>query len=433
MRAKHRKAWAKRREPLPPWIVILVYVLCSFTSVILFPRLEYRYLADYTIGGLSPAAALTIGGAIASGMLALTAIVFSLTFVMVQFSSAAYSPRLVQWLSRDQVITHSTGIFIVTFLYALGTCAWVDRGGSGKVPLFSSLFTIVLLVASVFAFTRLIQRLTMLQINEVLSFIGNKGRQVIAETYTPLGEREADDGGPASLPDSAAFKQSLVYTGPPRVLAALDIPSLVETAREAGGTVVVRVPVGSAIMEGEDLITVYGAKDKIPEQLMLAAVYLAKERTFEQDPKYALRLLVDVAIKALSPAINDPTTAVQALDQVEDHLRRLGNCRLDVGRVKDADGVMRLTFPTPAWGDFLLLAFDEIRCCGAGSVQVMRRMRKAIKSIAQAVPPARRPAVERYLARLDTTVGRSYLDPDDRTDALQEDRQGLGLPDHRDS
>jgi uncharacterized membrane protein len=98
-----------------------------------------------------------------------------------------------------------------------------------------------------------------------------------------------------------------------------------------------------------------------------------------------------------------------------------------------AYGVLHLTFPTPAWGDFLLLAFDEIRCCGAGSVQVMRRMRSAIKSITQAVPPARRPAVERYLARLDATVGRSYQDPDDRTDALQEDRQGLGLPDHMDS
>ncbi|NWG13728.1 MAG: DUF2254 domain-containing protein, partial [Acidobacteria bacterium] len=250
-----------------------------------------------------------------------------------------------------------------------------------------------------------------------------------AETYAPLGESEADDGGAAArLPNNAPLTQRLAYTGPPRVLAALDIPFLIETAREAGGTIEVRVAVGSCVMEGKDLIRVYGAKVKIPERQMLEAIHLAKERTFEQDPKYALRLLVDVAIKALSPAINDPTTAVQALDQVEDHLIRLGNCRLDVGRVKDPHGALRLTFPTPAWGDFLLLAFDEIRCCGAGSIQVMRRMRKAIKSVAQAVPPARRAVVERYLSRLDATVGRTYRDSDERADALHEDSQGLGDP-----
>jgi len=182
-------------------------------------------------------------------------------------------------------------------------------------------------------------------------------------------------------------------------------------------------------MEGDALLRVYGGKTPIPEKKLQRAVFLAEERTFEQDPKYALRLLVDIAIKALSPAINDPTTAVQALDQIEDHLRRLGNCNLAVGRVKDREGTVRLVFPTPSWGDLMHLGFDEIRSCGATSVQVMRRMRNSMKSIAKAVPLARRAAVERQLARLDATVGRSYQDLDDRTDALQEDRQGLGIPD----
>ena|SRR6516225_5665845 len=103
---------------------------------------------------------------------------------------------------------------------------------------------------------------------------------------------------------------------------------------------------------------------------------MGEERTFEQDPKYAIRPLVDIAIKALSPAINDPTTAVQALNQIEDLLLRLGRRELELGNFRDRDGQLRLIVPYPAWEDFLRLAFDEIASYGAQSVQVMRRMRR---------------------------------------------------------
>jgi uncharacterized membrane protein len=136
---------------------------------------------------------------------------------------------------------------------------------------------------------------------------------------------------------------------------------------------------------------------------------------------------VDIAIKALSPAINDPTTAVQALDQVEDLLLRLGRADLDAGRVRDERGILRLVFPVPRWEDFLVLAFDEIRYCGASSIQVMRRMRALLEDLKENVPPQRRPALQRYLVRVDTGTRRAFEDGDDRKDALEEDRQGLGL------
>jgi uncharacterized membrane protein len=100
----------------------------------------------------------------------------------------------------------------------------------------------------------------------------------------------------------------------------------------------------------------------------MRAVHLDRERTFEQDPKYPIRILVDIAIKALSPAINDPTTAVQTIDQIEDLLRRLGECDLDAGYASDANGIVRLIFPMPTWEDYLTLAFDEIRQYGVTSV-----------------------------------------------------------------
>lgn len=417
----------RRRGQTPGWTILLLYVLAAFILATSIPRLE-RWLLPESSLGLTPEAALAIYSAIGTGMLALTGIVFSLAFVMVQFSSSAYSPRLVQWLAKDPVIQHATGVFTMTFLYALGAAGWLGREGSREVPVISAVFVYLLLIVSVFFFAALLQRLTLLQISKVLSFLGDEGRKVIAENYAPLAPGEEDNGGRADVPEDAPASQTIVYQGPPRVIASLNIAGLVDLARAADAVVVVESSVGASLVDGARLARVFGGREPIPEELIRRAIYLEEERTFEQDPKYALRLLVDVAIKALSPAINDPTTAVQALTQLEDLLRRLGRSRLDVGHGRDREGHLRLAFPTPEWGDFLLLAFDEIRYFGATSIQVMRKMRKALTSIATEVPPGRRAEVEHFLSRLDSTVGRSFADPEERTAALQEDSQGLGLP-----
>ena len=137
---------------------------------------------------------------------------------------------------------------------------------------------------------------------------------------------------------------------------------------------------------------------------------------------------MDIAIKALSPAINDPTTAVQALDQIEDLLRRLGRRALNAGCVMDEQGALRLVFPTPTWEDYLTLAFDEIRQFGASSVQVMRRLRSALLGLMDSVTEAeRKEVVRRYLHHLNLVVEHSVLNAEDQVMALQEDRQGLGL------
>jgi uncharacterized membrane protein len=186
--------------------------------------------------------------------------------------------------------------------------------------------------------------------------------------------------------------------------------------------------VGDTLVEGGEILRVHGARTPLPEEALRRAVRIGRERTFEQDPKYPMRLLVDVAIKALSPAINDPTTAVQTIDQLEDLLRRLGASELDTGFASDADGVLRLVFLTPTWEDYLALAFDEIRQFGANSIQVMRRMRTALDGLANWLPTEdRRQAVLRYLGRLDHTIEKSSFDSEDQRMARDEDRQGIGL------
>jgi uncharacterized membrane protein len=155
---------------------------------------------------------------------------------------------------------------------------------------------------------------------------------------------------------------------------------------------------------------------------------MGEERTFDQDPKYALRLLVDIAIKALSPAINDPTTAVQALDQIEDLLRRLGNRRLEIGAIYDDKGKLRVVTPHPSWEDFLHLAFDEIREYGARSIQVMRRMNALASDLIAALPEERREPLEHYQERLEATIRRSFKYAEEKREASVADRQGLGVP-----
>ena len=409
------------------WLIPMVYVGASAVGGLVLPRLEHAHYASYTLN-LSVASAQAYLAAVASGMMALTGIVFAMAFVMVQFSAIAYSPRLVLWFARDRMLFHSLGAFSATFIYALFTLAWTDRGATGAVPLFSNLLVGIMLVASMLLFARLVQRLTDLQITSVLHLIGDKGRDVIRESdKRPALEWKAAIESAESV-GRDPITQILTYSGSPRTIAKLNIGTLVEQARRNEAVIEMVSVVGDTLVEGSVVLHVHGGQGRLSEKDLMRAIDLGIERTFQQDPKYPIRLLVDIAIKALSPAINDPTTAVQAVDQIEDLLRRLGRRELDAGHARDANGVLRLIVPMPTWDDYLTLAFDEIRQYGGTSVQVMRRLRAALVGLTESVPaPERADAVRRYLKHLDLVIERSPLDDQDKVMAFQEDRQGLGL------
>ncbi len=410
---------------MSPWGIPALYVIAATAATLAFPELESR-LFPGIVSKMSISAATAIYSSIASGMIALTGIVFSLTFVMVQFSATAYSPRLVLWIARDPAMSHALGVFVATFLYALGSLAGVDRGGSGQVPFISVWVEFGLLMASVGMFVALIQRVAMLQINRMLAFTGDRGRQVITTIYPPVKpeatETEKEDF--RSLPCT----QTLLHRGRPRSVQAVQISSLKDMAEAAGGVIEMAVAVGDTVVSSMPLLRIYGSREPIAEQELRDGIELGDERTFEQDPKYAIRLLVDIAIKALSPAINDPTTAVQALDQIEDLLLRLGQRHLEIGSFRDRKGKLRLVVPFPTWDDILRLAFDEICSYGATSVQVMRRINALVADLTLAVPEERRPALRYWDARLEAIITRSFPDTEERLEAMQEDRQGLGTP-----
>lgn len=415
----------RRRKSLPTWGIPALYAAVALAAGLVLPRLEASLLPG-SQSGLSASASLAIFSSIGSGMIALTGIVFSLAFVMVQFSSTAYSPRLVLWIARDATLWHAMGVFSATFLYAIAAMAWVDRGGTQGTPFVSSWLVIGLLLASVAMFIALIERISLLQIHRMLGFTADHGRRVIDETYPSLDAAVAtfDPRETELLPVTLTLK----HTGRPLTIQALDTPALLELASVTGAVVVVSASVGDTLVESGVMLRVHGGTHPIDERALRAAFVLGGERTFEQDSKYAIRLLVDIAIRALSPAVNDPTTAVQALDHIEDLLLRLGRRRLEIGALRDGAGALRLVVPYPGWDDFLILAFDEIRHCGSTSVQVMRRIRALAADLIRALPPERHAALHHQLQRLDTTIASSFQDVVEQQEASVEDRQGLGIP-----
>jgi uncharacterized membrane protein len=341
----------------------------------------------------------------------------------VQFSATAYSPRLVLWIARDRVISHAIGAFTATFLYALTALAWVDRGGTGRVPLMGIGVLAGLLIFSVILFICLIQRVGRLQVTRMFIFTGDQGREIIENLYPPL-ETPASLRPPEMPPATCLL--TLSYRGHPRVVQAVDIPSLTELASKNDCVIDLLVSVGDSVLDSTPLLRVFGQGSSPAEKSLRYAIELGTERTFEQDPKYAIRLLVDIAIKSLSAAINDPTTAVQALDQIEDLLIRLGRRRLEIGAFRSEEGKLRLLIGFPAWEDFLRLAFDEIRLYGASSVQVMRRMKALVTELIEVLPEERRPALQKWQERLRSTVDRSFSDQQDKLEASVADRQGFG-------
>ena len=411
-----------RSADFSSWSVPALYAAGALLVSFTVPRLANSLLPGF-VSTVSVNAAIGFYSAIASGMIALTAIVFSLTFVMVQFSATAYSPRLVLWISRDPVISHAIGVFTATFLYALAALVWVDRAGSGRVPLAGILVVGMLLIVSVAMFIGLILRVGMLQVTRMLTFTGDQGRGVIENLYPPIDTPPSPAS--AEVPRAQCL-QTLRHHGHPLIVQSVNIPLLVDVAAKTGCVIELTVMVGDAVLDSAPILRVYGAAAPIPEETLRPAIELGSERTFEQDPKYAVRLLVDIAIKALSPAINDPTTAVQALDQIEDLLIRLGRRRLEIGAFRDAKGNLRLSLQFPVWEDFLRLALDEIRVYGATSVQVMRRMKALLNQTISLVPEERRAALRHWQERLQSTVDRTYGDTQDRLDASDEDPQGLG-------
>ncbi|MGH3333551.1 MAG: DUF2254 family protein [Nocardioidaceae bacterium] len=218
----------------------------------------------------------------------------------------------------------------------------------------------------------------------------------------------------------------VTHEGQRATLVALDCDALVEWAASNDAVITMETVIGGSLAPGAPIMSVTGADRPVAERL-LRSVVLDDERNIEQDPAYAIRLLVDVAIKALSPAINDPTTAVQALDQIEDLLVALQQRPLGGLHFTDGSGASRLVVPGPDWQQYLQLATTEIRHFGADSIQVDRRLLAMLDRLAtQATGPVTLLPILEQKERVRELATLSFPSLDDQREAQVADALGLG-------
>jgi uncharacterized membrane protein len=226
-----------------------------------------------------------------------------------------------------------------------------------------------------------------------------------------------------SPPDHTIF-----HKGMSAIILAVDLETLRREAVRTGGIIEFAHQVGNFLSVDEPLFHLYGSAASADEKRLRGAVALGAERTLEQDATFSFRVIVDIAIKALSSAINDPTTAVLAIDQLHRLLRAVGRRHLHDDVINDDAGEPRVIFRTPNWDDFVELSCREIRLYGAGNYQVARRLRAMLENLAQTLPENRRPALFKELGLLDRVLEGLKLLPDDLALARTPDLQGLGAP-----
>lgn len=395
------RSWAQASM----WLIPMGFVLFAVILALFMPWLDSQIEVEppFTYGPLAAQATLS---AIASGMLVFTGFVLSILTFAAQFGSSSFTPRLMRTLATDTGTKIALGIFVATFIYSLLLLADIDPGGQGEVPQFSILLAIVLVGVSILEFLRMIVSTSAaIRSGLVVSEVGRRGRRVIDGLFPKPAKAPSPPTVEQRGPDAESRAIACaVYGG--GVLQAVDVAGIVAIAEDSGAAVALGPDVGDYVPTGATLFTVYGANSDIDERL-LHSVALGDERTFHQDPTFAFQILVDIALKALSPAINDPTTAIEALGRIEDLLLLLGSRELPEGVRHDEHGQARLFYRTRTWEEYLSLALTEIRVFGAGSHSFARQMQQVIDELRTEVPAWRREAVEQHARLLEMAVAAS--------------------------
>jgi uncharacterized membrane protein len=404
------------------WVVPIVAFLLE--------RIVYRLvslvdpLITVDLVGLGVDGATSMFQTVVTLTLSFVIFTFGSLLVAIQVASGQMTPRIIATtLLRDSVIKYAVGLNVFSLAFAMST---LNRTGD-SVPQLATLVTALLGVACLASFLFLIDYTArLLRPVRIVALVCDEGVEVVRQVYPEAAgtaSRRAVAGD--SIPTEAPARV-LCHGGRSQVVLALDVDALVAEAARVDGVIEFAPQVGDFVATGDPLFNLYGGASRLDDSTLERSVAFGSERTMEQDPTFSFRILVDIALKALSPAINDPTTAVLALDQIHRLLRFVGQRRLHDSVLHDAGGRVRLVLRTPDWDDFVSIACSEIRACGANNLQIARRMRAMLENLLRTLPESRRSALLLQLDLLDRTLPEHYRLPEDLALARIPDTQGLG-------
>ncbi|WP_406250208.1 DUF2254 domain-containing protein [Streptomyces cyaneofuscatus] len=365
--------------------------------------------------------AKTIVTTISSAMMTFIGVVFSISLVAVQMASGQLTPRVVRIFVRSRISKITLTVFLATFLFSLLVLTSYESEADPRlvvsVPLLQSMLTLVLVGLSLLLFVVYVSAtLRLMQVGPVVD-------KITRDSFRVLGRMPRGPGGPEGLgPETGR----VVHEGRAGVLRDVHTARLVRAARRQDVVLRLIPRIGDFVVPGTPVLAVHGGGAVPPRRLLRYTVSVGVERTLHQDLAFGLRQLVDIALRALSTSVNDPTTAVQCLDRIVQFLAAV--VRLPLGTVhhRDRSGRVRLVQEGPEWEDLVDLGFEEIRWCVAGSPQVSRRLLAGLDDLLLLAPEERKPPLVRHRALLVQAVERAVPVAADREFALLPDRQGIG-------
>jgi len=372
--------------------VQLIYIAVALAA----SRAVTEIDAGFTVPGENARSMLLVVG---TGMVTFIALIYSLLFLVVQFGTTTWTPRLN--IFRDHpIVYHSFGYYVgvVVFCYSTYFALADDEHASGAI----SILMMALILGSMVIYRALqTTAFRSIQLAPALSQVVHRGREVIVGIYPDEIDAADDEAMPPARLRSNSDERILEVRWQARsqVLQVIDVPRLFRAAERADVLIECVAGTGDTIQEQAVVARIHGAGNDGVAEEVLRSLRAGEERTYEQDPAFAFRVLADIALRALSPAVNDPTTAVQALDASEGLLRLLIARDLDVGCIKNRDGVARVVLNLPAWEDYVALAVDEVMVFSRDSPQVRRRIDRMLADLEGVALRDRRESLERRLER----------------------------------
>ncbi|HEY9312799.1 DUF2254 family protein [Williamsia sp.] len=428
-RARWRRT-KRRMGTVPIWRLPVGLIVLAVAMTGVFGAIDNATSSDAVDTGTMA----TLLSAIAGGMITLTGLVFTATTLAMQFGATQVSVRVVPVLQQDPVMRWSNGLFLATFVYSLIVASDM-ASEDNRAPIASGAFALFLAFASAIMFVVLVSKVgRVLNSTRLLRWIADEGHRAIKRTFLDTSAELAATGvdplrtqpGPHEL-DIPSVTMKLERTpGKGRVLVAINLPQLQRLGVRWGAQIEVQPRIGDFVAYSAPLFVVYGkdlSLNEIRKRQLLGTLCFGDAHRPSVSPSAALQAIVDVALKALSPAINDPGRAVQAIDHLEDLLLLLAfRVRTD----HTLEMMSRVHGYRRTWPDYVSLATDEIRHFSTGSTQVQRRLRSLLVTLQASTPPAQHPPLVERLAALDQQVHREWKTELDVRLASVADPQGLG-------
>ncbi len=335
--------------------------------------------------------------AVGFGVLGLASIIFTLLFLVSQWAFSSLSPRLN--LFRDDPLVWRT-FGLAVGLWVFSVTAALAIGNDPKVSVVVPIVEVVAVLAALALIrTLLVKAFASIQLAPALSAIAAQGRAVIDDLY-----RHPRTGDRRPAPQVPPLTRILTWPHHQAILQQLDLRRL--CAADGTAVVVFRARIGDTLQEGAPVASLHGAD--VTDAAVLGALVTGQERTFGQDPMFAFRLLADIGLRALSPAVNDPATAVQVLDTIESLLLPLAPRDLDVAEVANDTGTVRVVLALPSWDDYLQIALDDLIESSSQSPMVLLRARAMLSSLLNAAPPQRQPSIAWRLHHVEELADGSF-------------------------